>query len=85
MNDLKAIFRRELAGYFATPVAYVFIVVFLFATGAFTFYVGSFFERGEADLRAFSASTPGSICSSCPPSPCVSGRRSARPARSSCC
>lgn len=53
MNDLKAIFRRELAGYFATPVAYVFIVVFLFATGAFTFYVGSFFERGEADLRAF--------------------------------
>jgi ABC-2 type transport system permease protein len=48
-----AIFRRELTGYFITPVAYVFIVVFLFVTGIFTFYVGGFFARGQADLKAF--------------------------------
>jgi ABC-2 type transport system permease protein len=48
-----AIFRRELAGYFVTPVAYVFIVVFLFTTGVFTFQLGRFFERGQADLRPF--------------------------------
>ena len=53
MKDTVAIFRRELAGYFATPVAYVFIVVFLFVTGIFTFYVGGFFQRGQADLKAF--------------------------------
>ena len=53
MRGLGAIFRRELRGYFATPVAYVFIVIFLVMTGIFTFYVGSFFERGQADLRAF--------------------------------
>ncbi len=53
MRDTVAIFRRELAGYFATPVAYVFIVVFLFVTGIFTFYVGGFFQRGQADLKAF--------------------------------
>lgn len=48
-----AIFRRELAGYFETPLAYVFIVIFLFATGAFTFYLGSFYEAERADLTAF--------------------------------
>ena len=48
-----AIFRRELAGYFATPVAYVFIVIFLFLTSAFAFYLGAFFERNQADLSAF--------------------------------
>lgn len=53
MRELKAVFRREMTGYFATPLAYVFIVVFLFATGAFTFYIGSFFEAGRADLNAF--------------------------------
>lgn len=53
MNGLSAVFRRELAGYFSTPVAYVFIVVFLFTTGIFTFYLGQFFERGQADLKAF--------------------------------
>ncbi|MBX3453328.1 ABC transporter permease subunit [Ferrovibrio sp.] len=53
MNGLSAVFRRELAGYFSTPVAYVFIVVFLFTTGVFTFYLGQFFERGQADLKAF--------------------------------
>jgi ABC-2 type transport system permease protein len=48
-----AVFKRELAGYFATPVAYVFIVIFLFLTGIFTFQIGGFFEAGQADLRSF--------------------------------
>ena len=46
-------FKRELASYFATPVAYVFIVIFLLLAGAFTFYLGNFFERGQADLQPF--------------------------------
>ncbi|HRJ62451.1 MAG TPA: ABC transporter permease subunit [Azospirillaceae bacterium] len=53
MNGTWAIFRRELAGYFATPVAYVFIVGFLLLSGVFTFYVGGLFERGQADLKPF--------------------------------
>ena len=47
------IMRRELAGYFATPVAYVFLVIFLIMTGIFTFYLGNFYERGIADLDPF--------------------------------
>jgi len=53
MTHVFALFRRELAAYFSTPLAYVFIVIFLFVTGLFTFYVGSFFQRGQADLKAF--------------------------------
>lgn len=53
MKPMLAVLRRELSGYFATPVAYVFIVVFLFTAGIFTFYLGQFFERGQADLKAF--------------------------------
>jgi ABC-2 type transport system permease protein len=53
LNATAVIFKRELAGYFATPVAYVFIVIFLLLTGIFSFYLGNFFERGQADLRAF--------------------------------
>jgi ABC-2 type transport system permease protein len=53
MKGLKAIFKRELASYFNTPVAYVFIVIFLVLNGIFTFYVGGFFERGQADLAPF--------------------------------
>lgn len=53
MNPIRAIFRRELASYFATPVAYVFIVIFLVLAGAFTFYLGGFYERGQADLQPF--------------------------------
>lgn len=53
MNGTWAIFRREFAGYFATPVAYVFIVGFLLLSGIFTFYVGGLFERGQADLKPF--------------------------------
>jgi ABC-2 type transport system permease protein len=53
VNPIPALFRRELASYFATPVAYVFIVIFLVLAGAFTFYLGGFFERGQADLQSF--------------------------------
>lgn len=53
MRNVWIIMRRELAGYFATPVAYVFIVIFLALLGALTFYVGNFFERGQADLIPF--------------------------------
>jgi ABC-2 type transport system permease protein len=53
MSGLGAVFRREFAAYFATPVAYVFIVVFLFLSGIFTFYLGNMFDRGQADLRSF--------------------------------
>ena len=45
--------RRELKSYFATPVAYVFIVIFLVLAGAFTFYLGGFYQRGQADLMTF--------------------------------
>ncbi|MES2662856.1 MAG: ABC transporter permease [Pseudomonadota bacterium] len=50
---LKAIVQRELMGYFGTPLAYVFLVIFLMITGVFTFFIGQFFERGQADLVAF--------------------------------
>ena len=53
MQGMGAVFKREFQGYFATPVAYVFICIFLFCTGIFTFYVGNFFTRGQADLKAF--------------------------------
>ncbi|HEY5238524.1 MAG TPA: ABC transporter permease [Rhizomicrobium sp.] len=47
------IFKREFASYFATPLAYVFIVIFLFSMGAFTFYIGNFYQNGVADLSVF--------------------------------
>jgi len=53
MNTIQALFRRELRSYFATPIAYVFIVIFLVLMGTFTFYLGGFYEQGQADLRAF--------------------------------
>jgi ABC-2 type transport system permease protein len=53
VRELFAVFKREFAAYFATPLAYVFIVIFLFAMGAFTFYIGHFFENGTADLQVF--------------------------------
>jgi ABC-2 type transport system permease protein len=53
MRNVFTIFRRELAGYFATPLAYVFIVIFLAMAGVLTFFVGGFFERGQADLQPF--------------------------------
>jgi len=53
MKHIWPIFRREFAAYFATPLAYVFIVIFLLAMGAFTFYVGRFYDNGIADLSVF--------------------------------
>ena len=53
MSNTAAIFRRELGSYFATPVAYVFIVIFLALNGIFTFYVGGWYEREQADLQTF--------------------------------
>ncbi len=53
MNHVLPVFRREFAAYFATPLAFVFIVIFLFAMGTFTFYVGRFYDNGVADLTVF--------------------------------
>ena len=53
MNNIAIILRRELSAYFATPVAYVFIVIFLVLSGALTFHLGGFYERGQADLAPF--------------------------------
>jgi ABC-2 type transport system permease protein len=52
-GSLLAIFKRELANYFATPLALVFMVIFLVLTGVFTFYLGGFYEQGHAGLEAF--------------------------------
>ena len=51
--NIRAIVKRELGGYFTSPIAYVFLVIFLLLAGFFTFTVGSFFERGEASLVSF--------------------------------
>ena len=53
MPGIIAIFRREITSYFITPLAYVFIVIFLVMNGIFTFYAGDFLERNQADLRGF--------------------------------
>jgi ABC-2 type transport system permease protein len=53
VERIRVIFQRELAGYFATPIAVVFIVIFLLLSGAFTFYLGNYFARGQADLVPF--------------------------------
>ena len=53
MRNVGIIMRRELASYFATPLAYVFILIFLVLAGSFTFYLGGFYERGQADLDPF--------------------------------
>ncbi|KGI77843.1 ABC transporter permease subunit [Oleiagrimonas soli] len=53
MSAILAIMRRELRSYFVTPLAYVFLVIFLFMAGVLTFYVGDFYERGLADLQPF--------------------------------
>jgi len=50
LGNIKTIAKRELVAYFTSPVAYVFIVIFLLLNGFFTFMVGGFFERGQASL-----------------------------------
>jgi ABC-2 type transport system permease protein len=51
--NIAAIYRREMRSYFSTPLAYVFIVIFLMLAGIFTFYLGGFFARAQADLEPF--------------------------------
>jgi len=53
IRNTKAIIKRELASYFESPVAYVFMVVFLMLIGFLTFFVSRFYESGQADLRGF--------------------------------
>jgi ABC-2 type transport system permease protein len=53
MGNVGIIMRRELASYFATPLAYVFILIFLMLANGFAFYLGGFYERGQADLDPF--------------------------------
>ena len=52
-NAVRAIYVRELSAYFLTPLAYVFMAIFLIALGAFTFEIGRFFETNQADLSPF--------------------------------
>ncbi len=53
LANIRTIMKRELSGYFTSPIAYVFLVIFLLLTGFFTFTIGNFFERGEASLVSF--------------------------------
>ena len=53
MRGTLTIFKRELSGYFATPVAYVFLIIFLILAGVFTWQLGSYYDVGQADLRGF--------------------------------
>jgi len=53
MSPVAAVMRRELRSYFVTPVAYVFLVIFLVLSGILTFYAGDFYERNQADLQPF--------------------------------
>src|SRR3984957_16938208 len=58
MRNVAIIMRRELASYFATPLAYLFLLIFLVLANLFTFYLGQFFERGQADLNSFFSYQP---------------------------
>jgi ABC-2 type transport system permease protein len=53
MSAVLSVFKREFASYFATPIAFVFLIIFLFAMGVFTFYIGNFYSAGVADLQSF--------------------------------
>ena len=53
LKNIKAVIKKELKGYFSSPVAYVFTIIFLLLCGFFTFSVSHFYEAGQADLRAF--------------------------------
>ena len=58
MRNIWIITKRELGAYFGTPLAYIFVVIFVALTGAFAFFIGNFFERGQADLQPFFAYHP---------------------------
>ena len=53
MRTIVSIIKREMSGYFGSPVAYVFIVIFLILCGFFTFQFGDFYNSNDASLRAF--------------------------------
>ncbi len=53
MDMMRVILKRELRSYFSTPLAYVFVVIFLMLSGVFTFYLGNFYARNQADLLPF--------------------------------
>ena len=53
MRNTWTITKRELGAYFGTPLAYIFVIIFVALTGAFAFYIGNFFIRGQADLLPF--------------------------------
>ena len=53
LRNITTIAKREISGYFSSPVAFVFIVIFLLLSGFFTFMVAGFFDRGEANLMPF--------------------------------
>lgn len=53
MRNIVTIAKRELGGYFSTPVAYVFIVVYLLLAMGLTLFITRFYEREQADLLAF--------------------------------
>lgn len=57
-SGVVSVLKRELRSYFLTPVAYVFILIFLILASAFAFYLGNFYERGQADLNSFFAFHP---------------------------
>lgn len=52
-DTVSVLFRREFRSYFATPVAAIFLTVFLVLSGILTFKLGQFYEQGQADLQAF--------------------------------
>ena len=53
MRGISTIFKRELVGYFSTPVAYVFLVIFLLVSGGFTWKLGGYYDANQADLAPF--------------------------------
>lgn len=58
LYNVWVIFAREFKNYFVTPIAYVFMAIFLLMNGIFTFYIGAFFDRGIADLAPFFSAHP---------------------------
>jgi ABC-type transport system involved in multi-copper enzyme maturation permease subunit len=65
LANIKTITKRELSGYFSSPVAYVFIVIFLLLTGFFTFMADFSSTARLRWTRAFLCGTPGFICFWC--------------------
>ncbi|MEO0661390.1 MAG: ABC transporter permease, partial [Planctomycetota bacterium] len=53
MKGTLTVFKRELVGYFTTPVAYIFLVIFLVLAGVFTWQLGSYYDTNQADLQPF--------------------------------